>query len=101
VALDRLKRAHRIGIEIAYGSDILMERPGLTRGDLSIAPLDTWAKAGLPAEDILRAMTVNGARLLGIEDQRGGIQPGMAADLIATPNNPLDDILALKQVSLS
>ncbi len=99
VALDRLQRAHRIGVEIAYGSDILMERPGITRGELSIAPLDTWAKAGLPAEDILRAMTVNGARLLDIDDQRGGIQPGMAADLIATPENPLDDILTLKQVS--
>ena len=99
VALDRLRRAHRIGVEIAYGSDILMERPGVTRGELSIAPLDTWVKAGLPAEDILRAMTVNGARLLDIDDQRGGIQPGMAADLIATPENPLDDILTLKQVS--
>ena len=99
VALDRLQRAHRIGVEIAYGSDILMERPGVTRGELSIAPLDTWVKAGLPAEDILRAMTVNGARLLDIDDQRGGIQPGMAADLIATPENPLDDILTLKQVS--
>ena len=99
VALDRLRRAHRIGVEIAYGSDILMERSGVTRGELSIAPLDTWVKAGLPAEDILRAMTVNGARLLDIDDQRGGIQPGMAADLIATPENPLDDILTLKQVS--
>ena len=91
IALDRLKRAHRIGVEMAYGSDILMERPGQTRGDLSIAPLDTWAKAGLPAEDILRAMTVNGARLLGIADQRGGIRPGMAADLVGTPENPLEE----------
>ena len=99
VALDRLQRAHRIDLEMAYGSDILMERPGLTRGDLSIAPLDTWAKAGLPAEDILRAMTVNGAKLLDIADQRGRIRPGMAADLIATPENPLDDILTLKRVS--
>ena len=99
VALDRLKRAHRIGVEMAYGSDILMERPGVTRGELSIAPLDTWAKSGMPAEDILRAMTVNGAKLLGIADQRGGIRPGMAADLIGTPENPLEDILTLKRVS--
>ena len=99
VALDRLKRAHRIGVEMAYGSDILMERPGVTRGELSIASLDTWAKSGMPAEDILRAMTVNGAKLLGIADQRGGIRPGMAADLIGTPENPLEDILTLKRVS--
>ena len=84
---------------MAYGSDILMERPGVTRGELSIAPLDTWAKSGMPAEDILRAMTVNGAKLLGIADQRGGIRPGIVADLIGTPENPLEDILTLKRVS--
>ena len=44
-------------------------------------------------------MTTNSARLLGIADQRGGIQPGMAADFIGTIGNPLDDIAVLKQVS--
>ena len=44
-------------------------------------------------------MTTNGARLLGIEDQRGGIRQGMAADFIGTTGNPLDDIAVLKQVS--
>ncbi len=98
-ALDRLKRAYRIGVEMAYGSDILMQRAGLTRGQLSIAPIDTWAKAGIPTEDILRAMITNGARLLGVADHRGAIRPGMAADLIGMPENPLDDIQALKGVS--
>jgi imidazolonepropionase-like amidohydrolase len=43
-------------------------------------------------------MTTNAAALLGVEKNRGAIEPGMAADIIATPNNPLDDILTLKQV---
>jgi imidazolonepropionase-like amidohydrolase len=44
-------------------------------------------------------MTVNAARLLGVEKERGAVRPGMAADLIATPANPLDNVNALKQVS--
>ena len=98
LALDRLKRAHRLGLEMAFGSDILMQREGVTRGQLSLAPIDTWAQAGIPAADTLRAMTTNGAKLLGIADERGAIRPGMAADLIATIDNPLDGIEALKQV---
>ncbi|MAP41618.1 MAG: hypothetical protein CMP01_05335 [Woeseiaceae bacterium] len=98
-ALDRLERAHRIGVEMAYGSDILMNRAGLTRGEISIDPIETWVKAGIPHADTLRALITNGARLLGIENERGNIRPGMAADIIATPENPLDDIMTLKQVS--
>ena len=98
-ALDRLERAHRIGVEMAYGSDILMNRAGLTRGQISIDPIETWVKAGIPHADTLRALITNGARLLGIENERGNIRPGMAADIIATPENPLDDIMTLKQVS--
>ena len=42
-------------------------------------------------------ITTNGAELLGLE-QRGAIAPGYAADIIATPENPLDNILTLKDV---
>ena len=44
-------------------------------------------------------MTIHSARLLGVEEDRGAIKPGLAADIIAIPRNPLDDILALKEVS--
>ena len=44
-------------------------------------------------------MTINAARLLGVENERGAIKPGLAADIIATAANPLDDIDALKEVS--
>ena len=56
-------------------------------------------EAGVPAPDILRAMTVNAARLLGVDKERGFLKPGMAADIIATPENPLENIQTLKKVS--
>jgi imidazolonepropionase-like amidohydrolase len=97
--LDRLKRAQRIGVEMAFGADILRQTPGYTRGQLCLTPIDTWVDAGIPAKDILRAMTTNAARLLEVDDERGAIRAGMAADLIATPANPLDDIQTLKRVA--
>jgi imidazolonepropionase-like amidohydrolase len=94
-----LERAYRIGVELVFAADILRQTPGFTKGQLAIGAIDTWKAAGIPAADILRAMTTNSARLLGIEDQRGGIRQGMAADFIGTTGNPLDDIAVLKQVS--
>jgi len=54
--------------------------------------------AGLTPKDILRAMTVTSARALGVERERGSIRNQMAADIIATTGNPLDDVRALKRV---
>ena len=43
-------------------------------------------------------MTTEAAELLGVAEVRGTIAPGMAADIIATRRNPLDDIQELKRV---
>jgi imidazolonepropionase-like amidohydrolase len=96
--VDRLRRAYRIGIPVVYGSDIIANVPGHTRGSASLSLIDTWVDAGIPAQEILRALTINGASLLDIEDERGSIAVGMYADIIATATNPLDDIQALKDV---
>jgi imidazolonepropionase-like amidohydrolase len=44
-------------------------------------------------------MTTNAARLLGVENERGSIRAGLAADIIATPADPLEDIKALRRVA--
>jgi len=44
-------------------------------------------------------MTVNAARLLDVDKQRGFLKQGMAADIIATPENPLENVQTLKKVS--
>jgi imidazolonepropionase-like amidohydrolase len=44
-------------------------------------------------------MIVNAARLLGVDSASGAIAPGMAADIIAMPGNPIDSIQALKHVA--
>ena len=84
---------------MAFGTDTIVALPGETRGTLSISFIDSWVDAGVPAGDILRAMTVNGARLLGVDKERGFLKPGLAADIIATAENPEENIQTLKKVS--
>jgi imidazolonepropionase-like amidohydrolase len=43
-------------------------------------------------------MTVTAAAALGVERERGTIGNQMAADIIATAGNPLEDVQALKRV---
>ena len=97
--VDRLKRAHKIGVNIAFGTDVIDALPGETRGTLAIDYIQSWMDAGVPAVDTLRAMTVNAARLLGVDKERGFLKPGMAAGIIATLENPVENIQTLKKVS--
>ena len=55
--------------------------PGKTRGEVAIEFIETWKAAGIPAPDILRAMTTNGYKVRELEKVRGPIKVGLAADL--------------------
>ncbi len=96
--IDRLRAGYKAGVTIAFGTDAIHDLPGTTRGSLAITWIDSYLDAGLPPQAILQAMTINAARLLGVEKERGTIAPGMAADIIAAPGDPLADPRVLKQV---
>jgi imidazolonepropionase-like amidohydrolase len=98
-SVDRLRRAHKIGVTLAFGSDLIFHAEDETRGTWTMSQIDSFVEAGLPAKVILQAMTTNAARLLGVEQRRGRIDAGQFADIVATPENPLDDISTLKRVS--
>ncbi len=99
VFVDRLKRAYQLGVTMAFGTDVIWTVPGETRGTLAAEYVNSWVEAGVPAKDTLQAMTINAARLLGVDHERGAIKPGLAADIIATPQNPLENIQAVRKVS--
>jgi imidazolonepropionase-like amidohydrolase len=96
--IDRLRRAHRIGVRLAFGTDCVIEMPGRTRTDLMFEYLAVWRAAGVPPIDILRAMTNEAADLLRINKDRGAVAEGLYADLVAMPANPLDDIENLRKI---
>lgn len=97
--VDRLKAAYRIGVRSVFSTDFDYYVPGMTRGDEVIDALMTWKAAGIPSKDILKAMTTYGYQVTQVEQERGPIKPGLAADLIAVTGDPLADIDTLRQVS--
>jgi len=96
--IDRLKRAHRIGVRMAFGTDTVCDMPGRTRADLMLDYLDVWRAAGVAPMDILRAMTSEAAELLRVQKERGRLAPDMAADIVAMPADPIQDIGALRNI---
>jgi imidazolonepropionase-like amidohydrolase len=103
----RLRSAWQSKVRLTFSTDMdywneRMKDPQsgewLTRGDLTIDFLLTWKAAGIPPADVLRAMTVNGYAAAGLGAERGLIQPGLAADLIAVEGDPLADVDALRDV---
>ncbi len=90
VVLDAGKRAldmaYRGGVKMAYGTDLL--------GQMHRRQLDEFAIRGdiIPAIEVLRAATCNGADLLGRSGQMGEVIPGACADLLVMEGNPLEDL---------
>jgi len=83
--VDRLKRAHKIGVKMAFGTDAVVDLPGKNRAEMAFDYLAVWEEAGIPPQKILKCMTTNAAELLKIQNERGAIAAGQWADIIATP----------------
>ncbi len=97
--VDRLRRAHQMGVKMAFGSDVVLDLPGKNRAEMMLDYLGVWTAAGVPPADILKAMTTSVAELFRWQGKRGAIAPGQAADIIAMPDSPLENIEALRKVS--
>jgi imidazolonepropionase-like amidohydrolase len=87
-----LRRAIQAGLRIACGTDA----PAIPHGENA---KELWALVdrGMAPIDAIRAATTVSADLIGVDD-RGLIRPGLLADLIAVPGNPLDDIEVTQDV---
>jgi imidazolonepropionase-like amidohydrolase len=94
----RLKRAFAAGVDVVFGTDVMSDIKGRTRGDVAMEYIDSFKEAGIGPADILRAMTTRAAALLGVARERGTLRVGMAADLVATPVDPLREIDGLKSI---
>jgi len=89
--LQNLKLLHEGGVTIAAGTDA--GNIGTLHGPALFREFELMKKAGLSSSDILTTATINGAKLMGMEDRLGTIHPGKYADLLLLNADPLDDIM--------
>ena len=59
------------------------------------------AKAGLPREEAFRAITINPARILGIDDRVGSLEEGKDADLVVFSEDPFEMSAEVEAVFIS
>jgi imidazolonepropionase-like amidohydrolase len=90
-----LQSAIDAGVTICNGSD----SGPLAHGD-NARELETLVSLGLSPLQVLRAATVNDAKMLGWENRIGTVKPGLLADLIAVTGDPTKDITAIRKVQL-
>jgi imidazolonepropionase-like amidohydrolase len=85
---DTFARAYRAGVRIGFGTDMGVGPHGDNAREFGY-----MVEAGMPAAEALQAATIRAAEVLGVDDQ-GAIAPGMRADIIAMPGDPVADIAA-------
>jgi len=93
IAVESLQMAIQYGVPIAFGTDAAVYPHGDNAREFA-----TLVKRGMQPIEALRAATIYAADLLGVDD-RGVIETGKLADLVAVPGNPLEDVTATERVS--
>jgi imidazolonepropionase-like amidohydrolase len=93
---ERLRRAMKMGVPIAAGSDMYYSIPGKTRGQASLLVYEAYREAGMTPMEIIHAATGNAAELLGMQERVGTLEAGKLADIIGVPGDPLQDVKALE-----
>jgi imidazolonepropionase-like amidohydrolase len=89
---ESLELAIKEGVKIAYGTDAGPAPHGENARQFAIL-----VARGMTPLAAVRTATLAAADLLGVAD-RGAIEPGLLADIIAVPGNPLDDVRTLEHV---
>jgi imidazolonepropionase-like amidohydrolase len=92
------QRVLKSGVKFAAGSDMCWFYPGKTRGQASATIFANLRDAGMPALDIIRAVTTSAAEMLSWQDRVGAVEPGKFADLVAVAGDPISDITELERV---
>jgi imidazolonepropionase-like amidohydrolase len=87
-----VKAAADAGVKIAVGTDA----PGIPHGK-NARELVALVSRGLTPLHVLQAATINAAELIDADD-RGRLAPGLLADIIGVPGDPLEDISVTENV---
>jgi imidazolonepropionase-like amidohydrolase len=61
---------------------------------------EVMSRIGFTNPEILKCATINGAKILRMDDKIGTLEKGKYADMVVFDKNPLTDITALRSPSL-
>jgi len=91
-ARENLRMAIREGVKIGFGTDAAVYPHGDNAREFVVL-----VKLGMSPLEAIRSATIRASELIGVED-RGVIESGRLADIIAVPGNPLEDVSVTERV---
>ncbi|MGH6876548.1 MAG: amidohydrolase family protein [Rhizomicrobium sp.] len=91
--VETLRRGHDAGLRIAFGTDTAVSPHGENAREFAL-----MVQAGMAPMECIVAATLTAAEHIGHARNLGSIEPGKAADLIATAASPLDDVGELQKI---
>ena len=86
-------KAYKKGVKIVLGTDSGVSPHGTNNLEFGL-----MAEIGMKNADILRAATLDAAKLLRIANRIGTLEVGKLADIVAVEGNPMEDIRAMVRV---
>jgi hypothetical protein len=87
-----VKALHEAGVTIIPGTDALA-------GYMLHHELELYARAGIPAPEVLRMATLTPALVMGVNKDRGVISAGRLADMILVDGDPTKEIRELNKIT--
>lgn len=94
-AVDGTMRLYRAGVRIGLGADCIFAGTPLADEAAILTEF------GIPNAEVLRIITAGNAEICGMADRLGTIEPWKLADIAVIDGDPVEDISALRRVSLT
>jgi imidazolonepropionase-like amidohydrolase len=91
---ETFSRAYKRGVKIAFGTDAGVFPHGDNGKEFTY-----MVEAGMPVMEAIKAATVTPAGILGMGDKIGTLEAGKLADIVATDENPIQNVKTLEKVS--
>lgn len=86
--------AYKKGVKIAFGTDAGVYFHGQNGQEFGL-----MVEAGMPAIEAIKSATAVNAGILGMSDKIGTLEVGKFADIVATDENPLQNIKTMEKVT--
>ncbi|MEM7039209.1 MAG: amidohydrolase family protein, partial [Bacteroidota bacterium] len=90
---ETFKVAYKKGVKIAFGTDA-----GVYPHGLNGIEFELMMAGGMPAMETIQCATMRAAEVLDETERIGSIEAGKLADIVASKDNPLDDIKTLQDI---
>ena len=91
----KVSQIRELGVQIVFGTDV--GSWGEVTGQAAWMEADLWVhELGMDAMTVIRAMTLEAARVMGADRESGSIAEGKFADVIAVRGDPLRHIDVLR-----